>query len=186
MRRRSVPQAEVAAREQEARSVSEGSDIPAASSGRSREPRRGCTRGVLSGGRRGLVVKASTIPGAGLGLFAGPEGISPGGFIALHMGAWEWIGGSDRAYEGSSAYAMEWDDWRLVTPLREGVGGTARYHAARINEPAPGTRANSFARTWTGAGQLLSGGVKAVCMAMHAGAQGVAPGEEITWCYGGL
>ena len=179
----SVRQAEAASR-RAARSDSVGPVLPVACSAPVAMPRRKHTRAMLSGGRGGLVVRVSAVPGAGLGLFAGPAGVPPGGFIALHMGEWEWVGGADGVYEGTSAYAVDLGDWRLVTPLRVGEGATDRYHAARINEPAPGTRANSFARIWTGRGQVLSGGGRAICLAMHAGAQGLAPGEEVTWNYG--
>ena len=43
------------------------------------EPRRKFTKLALSGGRAGLEVRAGLKRGTGLGLFAGPDGIPPGG-----------------------------------------------------------------------------------------------------------
>ena len=130
-------------------------------------------------------MRAGLAKGSGRGLFAGPHGIRAGGFIALHKGEWEWIGGLDGEDGGGSAYAISLDNWRVVTPVRPGSGWLGQYPAARVNEPVPGTRGNSFALAWGGCGDVVRGR-KVACLALHAGAAGVAPGAEITWNYGGL
>ena len=148
-------------------------------------PRRGFTKLMLSGGRGGLEVRKGGARGSGMGLFAGPQGIPAGGFVALHRGAWAWAWGSGGDYAGDSAYALLLDNWVLVTPVVSSRSLSGQFVAARANEPSPGGRGNVFALAWNGRGEVLQGEC-VDCLALHAGAEGVGPGQEILWHYGDL
>ena len=108
----------------------------------------------------------------------------------MQRGSWKWHGGYIEG--GGGDYTVELDHWWIIPPpmVDPEQPTDERYPASRVNEPGEGATANAFSMGWFERGQLLAEevgkgrGGRVVCLALHAGREGIEANSEILWHYG--
>lgn len=131
------------------------------------------------GVRAGVHVGESTIVPGEWGLLAGAEGVPPFGLVSLIWGEVVELG----AVVGTvREYAFAIDDGTAIIPAMPIAVSECMWAAA--NEDS--TQCNCGVVGWFEAADVVPGAPRAsvLCYALHAGSDGLAPFEEVTFHYG--